>query len=277
VFSVFVADLAEPVSAATGAAQLIEQGIIIDQLILNAGMSTGTQPRFNSDGVELTFASALIGHHVLTMRLLDAGLLSSEARIVIAGSEGARGDVPGMKPVQFEAFAGQHFGGDLETAMETVARAQAPFTFHPMNAYVTAKLFVAWWAAALARRLPAGMAVYAISPGSVPSTNFARYQSFMMRGIIMPLMEQVGHLFGLASPTAAGAQRYIDGGLRSDLVNGRFYASAPGKMTGPLQLMVHDHFIHEGHQEAFWRVLARLTGQMDLQLMPAQYDQMLAR
>ena len=42
------------------------------------------------DGVELTFASTLIGHHVLTMRLLENHLLYEHARIVIAGSEGAR-------------------------------------------------------------------------------------------------------------------------------------------------------------------------------------------
>ena len=44
-------------------------------------------------GIEATQAP-LIGHHQLTVGLLRANLLSPNARIVIAGSEAARGDVP---------------------------------------------------------------------------------------------------------------------------------------------------------------------------------------
>jgi hypothetical protein len=42
--------------------------------------------------------------------------------------------------------------------------------YEPHRAYADAKCIVAWWAAALARRLPSGMAVYTVSPGSTPDT-----------------------------------------------------------------------------------------------------------
>jgi len=95
-FSVLAVDTSEVASANTACDQLRERGEIIDLLLLNAG-ATGAQPQFNSDGVEITWASTLVGHHVMTMRLLGDGLFSPKARIVIAGSEGARGNLPGMK------------------------------------------------------------------------------------------------------------------------------------------------------------------------------------
>ena len=68
VFDLLSADLSEPKSAAVAADELVKRQETIDLLILNAGMSAGAPPVFNSDGVEVTFASTLIGHHVLTMR-----------------------------------------------------------------------------------------------------------------------------------------------------------------------------------------------------------------
>ncbi len=91
VFDTLAVDVAEVQSAQQAADVLKERNEKIDLLILNAGMSTGTERAYNADGVELTFASTLVGHHVMTMRLLEDQLLSDHARIVIAGSEGARG------------------------------------------------------------------------------------------------------------------------------------------------------------------------------------------
>lgn len=214
------------------------------------------------DGFELTFASSLIGHHVLTMRLLENHLLSEHARIVIAGSEGARGSVPGMKVPDFATFSNEHFDGDMEAALETIARGQAPYEFKPMDAYVTAKVYVAWWAAALARKLPQGMVVNAVSPGSVPSTNFARNQSFMMRGMT-GLMGMVGGFIGMAGPASAAAQRYIDAGNFDDDNTGHFFASPPGKGVGPMEIQENAYFLDIANQDAAWNVIVRLAGGVD--------------
>jgi NAD(P)-dependent dehydrogenase (short-subunit alcohol dehydrogenase family) len=263
VYELLAADLAEPASAADASDELIRRGNRIDLLILNAGMSPGSLPAHNSGGVELTFASTLVGHHVLTMRLLAAQQLSARARIVIAGSEGARDDVPGMKVAVIEAFANQNFGGDLEDAMEAIARAEAPYEFKPMNAYVTAKAYVAWWAAVLARKLPHGMVVNAVSPGSVPATNFNRNQSFSMRWVMPIMMGTVGRLFGMAGPISAAAKRYIDAGKFDDDTPGHFFASPPGKLVGPLQVQKNARFLDRVKQEAAWNVIVRLTGGAD--------------
>ena len=74
VFDILAADLSETEPAADAAEELAARGDTIDLLILNAGMSPGDTPMFNADGIELTFASTLVGHHVLTMRLLVVSL-----------------------------------------------------------------------------------------------------------------------------------------------------------------------------------------------------------
>ena len=263
VFDLLAADLAEPKSAAAASDELVKRNDTIDLLILNAGMSTGASPVFNSDGVELTFASTLIGHHVLTMDLLENQLLSEHVRIVIAGSEGARGNMPGMKIPDFAAFSKEHFNGDLEAALETIARVQAPYEFQPLNAYATAKVYVAWWAAALSGKLPQGMVVNAVSPGSVPSTSFVRNQSFLMRRVMPAMMGSVGKMFGMAGPISAASQRYIDAGNFDDNTTGHFFASPPGKAVGPLEIQKNAHFLDRSFQDAAWNVIVRLTGGVD--------------
>jgi NAD(P)-dependent dehydrogenase (short-subunit alcohol dehydrogenase family) len=262
VFEVLAVDVSEPQSANKASDVLKERKSKIDLLILNAGMSTGTERAYNSDGVELTFASTLVGHHIMTMRLLEEKLLADNARIVIAGSEGARGG-PGMNIPDFSAFAAEHFDGNLEAALETIARVQPPYDDTAMSIYVTAKVYVAWWAAALSRKLPAGMIVNAVSPGAVPGTSFARNMSSLMRFMMGPVMSTLGSLVGMNGSSSDGARRYIDAGDFDDKTTGHFYASAPGKMTGSIEIQKDSHFLNQVHQDAFWNVLVRLTGGLD--------------
>ena len=76
----------------------------------------------------------LIGHHLLPLRLLEAGLLAAGAHIVIAGSEAARGDVPMSKqnlrsPHRVHKFSTS--GGDpliIESRKESMMmRRRSPF------------------------------------------------------------------------------------------------------------------------------------------------------
>ena len=59
------------------------------------------------------------------------------------------------------------------------------------RAHSDAKLLVAWWAAALSRRLPSGMAVYAVSPGSTPDTNGLRNAGPALKWLMVPLMRLI--------------------------------------------------------------------------------------
>ena len=233
-FKVLAIDTSEVDSAVAASDKLLEDDIHIDFLLLNAG-ATGATPVFNSDGVEITWASNLVGHHVLAMRLLGDGLLTPSARIVIAGSEGARGTVPGMKVHDVEAVANDHHDGDRVAAIEALGKVRGPYSFNSNNEYVSSKMVVAWWAAALSRKLPAGMTVNAVSPGSVPGTNFARNASWMVRLLMVPMMKIVGPLMGMAGSIESAAARYVVAADFGDDETGHFYASENRKkLVGPM-------------------------------------------
>src|SRR5271157_1195407 len=169
VFTPLELELDTPSSVQSALAELVKRGRPIDFLLLNAGMVPGKKRVLTAAGVEASQAP-LIGHHQLTVGLLSANLLSSNARIVIAGAEPARGGVPMFKYTDVPAFAAKYFRGDQTAAVEALLRNGPNVKYVPNRAYADAKLIIAWWTAALARRLPAGMAVYAVSPGSAPDT-----------------------------------------------------------------------------------------------------------
>ena len=100
-----------------------------DVLMLNAGIAPPSDARFTKDGLEATMAASLVGHHLLTMRLLEQGIVNENARIVIAGSEAARGDVPMFRPIGIDEFAKEEFDGDLDSAIESVMRLTGPATY----------------------------------------------------------------------------------------------------------------------------------------------------
>ncbi|MCI0809561.1 MAG: short-chain dehydrogenase, partial [Chloroflexi bacterium] len=259
-FKVLAIDTSEVDSAVAASDKLLEDDIHIDFLLLNAG-ATGATPVFNSDGVEITWASNLVGHHVLAMRLLGDGLLTPSARIVIAGSEGARGTVPGMKVHDVEAVANDHHDGDRVAAIEALAKVRGPYSFNSNNEYVSSKMVVAWWAAALSRKLPAGMTVNAVSPGSVPGTNFARNASWMVRLLMVPMMKIVGPLMGMAGSIESAAARYVVAADFGDDETGHFYASENRKkLVGPMVIQTWpEYFTDLTSQEAGFQAVVNLT------------------
>ena len=90
VFTPLELELDAPTSVQSALAELVRLGRPIDFLLLNAGWIGGKERVLTAAGIEATQAP-LIGHHQLTVGLLRANLLSHNARIVIAGSESARG------------------------------------------------------------------------------------------------------------------------------------------------------------------------------------------
>ena len=260
-FSVLAVDTSEVASAKAACDRLRERGESIDFLLLNAG-ATGAQSRFNSDGVEITWASTLVGHHVMTMRMLGEGLLSPSAHIVIAGSEGARGNVPPMKVHDIEKVAKEHFDGDRVATIDALAHIKGPLRFKSFNEYVTAKLVVVWWAAALSRKLPTGMTVNAVSPGSVLSSNFARDAPLWMRVFMLPMMKILGPFMGMAGSIESAARRYLDAADLGDNETGHFYATAHRKkLVGPVEIQTWpDYFTDQVSQEAGFEAVVKLTG-----------------
>ena len=261
VFEILAVDVSEFESSIRAAQILIDRPGSIDLLVLNAGVGSQSLKR-SSDGIELIIATTLFGHHILTMKLLEAGKLSQNAHIVIAGSEAARGKapMPGMSNMLYDYGAIQAaVDGDLEKAMDAVERGDQP-AFNFNNVYSNSKIWVAWWAAELATKLPEGMVVVAMSPGSNLGTGFGRNMPAIMRWLMLPIMKVVGPWFKMAGPISVGAKRYLDAGQFGTEASGKFWASPPGVLIGPVEIQMEEHLYNKELQKASWQSLVRLTG-----------------
>ena len=256
VFTPLELDLNVPTSVQSAVAALVKQGRPIDFLLLNAGTASGKQRVLTAEGIEASQAP-LIGHHQLTVGLLRANLLSPNARIVIAGSEAARGDVPLFSYTDVAAFAAKHHQGDRSAAVEALVRNGPNVKYNPNRAYADAKVIVAWWAAALARRLPSSMTVYAVSPGSTPDTQGVRNLSALARWLLVPMVKLIP---GMSHTVETGARRYLDAAEFGTDVSGQFFASPPKKMTGPMEAMRQPHFHDRASQEAAWQAVVKVSG-----------------
>ena len=256
VFTPLELDLDAPASIQSALAELVRLGRLIDFLLLNAGWIGGKKLVRTAAGIEATQAP-LVGHHQLTVGLLRANLLSPNARIVIAGSEAARGDVPMFRYTDVAALAAKKFKGDRSAAVEALLRSGPNVKYGPNRAHSDTKLIAAWWAAALSRRLPTGMAVYAVSPGSTPDTKGLRNAGPVVKWLMVPLVRLIP---GMCQMPETAARRYLQASEFGTDVTGQFFASAPKKMAGPIEAMRHPHFHDRANQEAAWQAIVRVSG-----------------
>ncbi len=256
VFTPLELDLDAPASVQSAVAELVKPGQPIDVLLLNAGMVGGKKCVLTAEGIEEDHAP-LIGHHQLVVGLLRANLLSPTARIVIAGSEAARGDVPLFSYTDVAAFAAKYYRGDRTAAMEALMRSGPNLKYAPHRAYTDAKLIVAWWTTALARRLPAGMAVYTVSPGAAPDTRAVRNAGPALKWVFIPLTKLIP---GMSHTPETAARRYLQASEFGTDVSGQFFASPPKKFTGPIEAMRHPQFQDRVNQEAAWQAVVNVSG-----------------
>jgi len=256
VFTPLELDLDTPSSVQSALAELVKRGRPIDFLLLNAGLVPGKNRVLTAEGIEASQAP-LIGHHQLTVGLLRANLLSPNARIVITSAEPARGGVPMFKYTDVPAFAAKYFRGDQTIAVEALIRNGPHVRYVPNTAYADAKLIIAWWVAALARRLPSGMAVYAVSPGASNATNVARNAGPLLKYLMIPIVNLIP---GMNQTPETAARRYLQASEFGTDVSGQFFASAQGKFSGPMEMQLQPHLLDGGNQEAAWQAVANVSG-----------------
>ncbi len=256
VFTPLELDLDAPSSVQSALAELVKRGRPIDFLLLNAGMVPGKKRVLTAAGIEAAQAP-LIGHHQLTVGLLRANLLSPGARIVIAGAEPARGGVPMFSYTDLPAFAAKYFRGDRTASIEALIRNGPNVKYVPNNTYADAKLIIAWWVAALARRLPSGMAVYAVSPGGATATKVVRNAGPALKYLLIPIVNLIP---GMNQTPGTAARRYLQASEFGTDVSGQFFASAQGKFSGPIEVQRQPHLYDRASQEAAWQAVVKVSG-----------------
>jgi NAD(P)-dependent dehydrogenase (short-subunit alcohol dehydrogenase family) len=174
--------------------QIIEKYPRLDVLINNAGINR-SQRQTSVDGIELTFATNVLGYYLLTRELLDLLRASAPARIVNVASTYA--SKPDLTDLQFERRA-----------------------YEGRKAYSQSKACDRMLTWAFARRLEeSGVTANAIAPGLVVQTGLYRDSSPMQRFI----MRIVGSFYGRSIAQGADTAIWLATNSVVEGVNGRFF------------------------------------------------------
>jgi NAD(P)-dependent dehydrogenase (short-subunit alcohol dehydrogenase family) len=154
-------DLADRKSIARVAQEILERHRRLDVLVNNAGVSRGTQPLGkNAEGIELTFATNVIGYYLMSLHLLPRLRESAPARVVNVAST---------------------FASDLD--LDDLQFQRRPY--EAMKAYAQSKACDRLLTWALARRLEgSGVTANAMAPGLIVDTGLYRHMpSEVMAGL----------------------------------------------------------------------------------------------
>ena len=83
-----------------------------------------------------------------------------------------------------------------------------------------------------------------------------------MKYILIPAFKYAPKWMGMSAPVSDAAGRYLEVGRRRD-VSGEFFASAPGKMTGPIEVVDLPHLRDPLARKASWDAIVAVAGGVD--------------
>ncbi len=193
----------------------------LDVLINNAGANRGTLPKVNSaDGIELTFATNVLGYFLLTQELLGVLEKSAPARIVNVAST---------------------FASDLD--LDDLQFERRPF--ESFKAYAQSKACNRLFTWALARRLEgSGVTANAMAPGLIAETGLYRNAPPELLG----RLRQYGA--GRTSEQGADTATWLASSADVEGVSGKFYENRKVKRC---------EFRNKKDEEKLWGICEELV------------------
>jgi NAD(P)-dependent dehydrogenase (short-subunit alcohol dehydrogenase family) len=220
IFDIVLMDVADLGSVRSGLAAIDGS---LDSLVMNAGIigNKAVMER-TADGATTLSATNVLGHAVLLEGLLTEDRLNEVA--VFVASEAARG-IPklGFKRPTFTSTStdeltsvidGSYFAGN---------------NYDQNLAFGQVKYIGALWMAHLARHYP-NLRFITVSPGNTTGTEAAAGAAPPLRFAAKHIMPRLGISHGLE----VGSKRLVDAVTDPTLSSGVFYASAAGKLKGPM-------------------------------------------
>ncbi len=249
IFDIILMDVADLDSVRGGLAAI--DGTL-DALVMNAGViGDKTLMELTADGVTKLFATDVLGHVVLLEGLLKENRLGEVA--VFVASEAARG-IPklGFKRPTFVSTSTDELTSVIDGSYFAGRKYNSNLAFGQV------KYIGALWMAHLVRQY-ADLRFITVSPGNTTGTEAAA-------GAPPPLRFAAKHIMphlGISHELEVGSKRLVDGVTDPTLSSGVFYASAAGKLTGPMvdQAKIFPDLANPSYQdhanEAIHRFLAQ--------------------
>ena len=104
---------------------------------------------------------------------------------------------------------------------------------------------------------PPAWAVYAVSPGAATDTKVVRSAGLALKYLLIPIVNRIP---GMNQTPETAARRYLQASEFDTDASGQFFASAQGKLTGPIEVQRHLHLQDRVSQEAAWQAVVRVSG-----------------
>ncbi len=101
------------------------------------------------------------------------------------------------------------------------------------------------------------MAAYAVSPGAATDTKVVRSAGPALRYLFIPIVNLIP---GMNQTPETAARRYLQASEFGTDVSGKFFASAKGKFTGPIEVQLQPHLHDRASQEAAWQAVVKVSG-----------------
>jgi NAD(P)-dependent dehydrogenase (short-subunit alcohol dehydrogenase family) len=191
----------------------------LDVLINNAGLNRGKR-QLSVDGIELTFATNVLGYFLLTHELSDLLKASAPARIVNVAS----------------SFASDLDLGDLQWEKRS---------YDGMKAYAQSKACDRLFTWALARRIEgSGVTANALAPGLVPNTGLFRDVAASTRQMLVRMSKR-------SAAEGADTAVWLASSPEVEGRNGKFFEEREE---------IPCEFRNQEAEEKLWGICARLVG-----------------
>tara|TARA_B110000211_G_C13996123_1_gene516294 strand:- start:212 stop:1165 length:954 start_codon:yes stop_codon:yes gene_type:complete len=237
------------------AVQNIKEKFPFDIVFLAAGFAVFSDDfqavEWESSRIEKTIFQNLIGSHVTLEALKGAGLVAKEARVVLAGGEGARG-IKGMidKPV-FSSF----------NAFKNYVYLKSDLKYNPLNAIGISKLCGALWVTKVAELERGNMEVIWFSPGLTSGSSGLQVLPRVKR-IVFGITFSIMNLLGKSQTPEAGGKKYADCLTGKLGETGSLLGAPAGKSIGKLtdQKPMNSLFINREFIDGFWEIVERTIG-----------------
>ncbi len=208
---------------------------------------------FNGKKIEKTIFQNLIGSHIIFNELKKNNLLDKNARIVLAGGEGARG-IKGMieKP---EFSSAKEFREYIYLKSDKLPK------YNPMNAIGISKFIGGLWIKKMAEQKDNNFEFVWFSPGLTSGSAGLKNLPILKRSVFS-LMFKIMNLLGKSQPPEKGGKKYADCLLGKIGKNGELIGAPKDKTIGkyteqtPLNPLLNNRKL----KDELWKVLQEIEG-----------------
>ncbi|MCP5071258.1 MAG: SDR family NAD(P)-dependent oxidoreductase [bacterium] len=249
-------DMNDPDAIRAGVAELGASSPFDVVFLQSGGVTYGNAWKtieYGGRQIERTIFQNVLGAHATLMALIDRGLVAPNARVVLAGGEGARG-IPGL--IENPSFASPLELRDYVTVADPSRR------YHEMNAMGVSKFAGALWTLEAAERFGDSMEVIWFTPGLTAGTKglngVGKFKQWMFENVGFPMMV----LLGKAQTAEQGARKYADCLQGKIGHNGDLIGAPEGTALGHLQDQkpMNPSLTDANLRREFWAIVEEVLG-----------------